>query len=441
MNLILPLLTATVLSQAAPPTPPPTQPTPPPSGVPVAPAAAPGAVPTSPAATPTPAPTVIQAIAPWSNRYINWSQGTIYETSFRVSINSRDVQKTTAPLRFPVLLNSGSSLVDLPNISALVRLAGTITEQGGGVDILTPTASTTTFQIEAPTPPLPPNPNTLNNAIQMQFEIEQTIACFASQVDELAMASIPWPAAWPPEVAGALQPQPLIESNAPIFANAVQSITQGNLRQVSPWIAAKEIVRYCCTNIQANSTITLRGPNSSIRGLDVQGAARTVSAGRGTACDLVCVCVAMLRSAGIPARPVIGVGKYERSSGSSEKNSFLIWGEFYLPDAGWIPFDPKSLEKSGVRSWGNERSWKGFGNMRDLNKQIPLAHAFTPGTEANAYDAWSVWGWSRLRTARQIPMPIEVWKAIVGDRSLLTGGFSTPSFIRFTFVNRGRYKE
>ena len=437
MHLIFSLLLSTTLSQATPPPAPPS--TPPPA--PAAPPAAPGSVPSAPAATPAPAPPALEAIAPRSNQYIKWTQGNIYETSFRIGINSRDVQNTTDPLRFPVLLNSGSSLIDLANISAIVRLSGTITEQGGGPDIVTPSASITAHQIEAPTPPLPPNSNTLNNAIQMHFEINQTIACFASEVDEVAMASIPWPATWPPEVAEALKPQPLIESNAAVFTDTVTNISQGNLRQVAPWIAAKEIVRYCCTNIQANTTITLRGPNRSIRGLDVQGANSTVSTGRGTACDLVCVCVAMLRAAGIPARPVIGLGKSERSGSSSERNAFQIWAEFYLPDAGWIPFDPKALDSAGVRSWGNERSWKGFGNMRDLNKQIPLAHGFTPGSASNAYDAWSVWGWSRLKSATQIPMPIGIWRAAFGDRPLLTGNFNTPSFIRFTFVNRGRYKE
>ena len=66
-----------------------------------------------------------------------------------------------------------------------------------------------------------------------------------------------------------LKPQPLIESDDPIFAAALQGLTNGTLRQVAPWIAAKEIVKYCCNAIKADTTVMLYGPDRVLRGLDV----------------------------------------------------------------------------------------------------------------------------------------------------------------------------
>jgi transglutaminase-like putative cysteine protease len=166
----------------------------------------------------------------------------------------------------------------------------------------------------------------------------------------------------------------------------------------------------------------LYGPDRVVRGLDVQGALAAARSAEGTACDLTCVCIAMLRTAGIPARPVIGLGTTNRN-----RNSLLIWGEFYLPEAGWIPFDAKALQSKGVRSWTTDRSWNGFGNLSGLNKQIPLAHAFTPGAVTAAYDAWSIWGWSRLVGVTTIPL------------NFTTG--NQPSSINYSIINRGRYPE
>ena len=364
----------------------------------------------------------MQAAPPTSNQFISWTKGTILEATLRIGIYSNAVLQPSNPLLFPVLTSSGSSIVDLDSIRAQITMDGATVDQGGGIDILSPDLDYGSHLIKAPAPAFTPTAQVQNNRMQMQFQIQQTIACWSPSVDEKAMARIPWPSTWPEETLSALDPQPLIESDDPIFATALQALTGGNLRQVPPWIAAKTIVKYCCNSIKADTTIMLYGPDRVVRGLDVQGAAVTARRETGTACDLTCICVAMLRAAGIPARPVIGLGKTNRN-----RNSLLIWGEFYLPDAGWIPFDAKALQSKGVRSWTTDRSWNGFGNLSGLNKQIPLAHAFTPGDIATAYDAWSIWGWSRLLGAPMIPLDITT--------------ANQPSSINYSFINRGAYPE
>ena len=99
----------------------------------------------------------------------------------------------------------------------------------------------------------------------------------------------------------------------------------------------------------------------------------------------------------------------------------------YLPKAGWIPFDAKALQSKGVRSWSTDRSWNAFGNLSNLNKQVPLAHAFAPLDPATVYDAWSIWGWSRLQGASSIPARI--------NAGVL------PSSIDYSLISRGKYPE
>ena len=411
MHLITSLFLAALLTQTAP-----TRPNPP-----AAPPSPPGAVPTPPAATPA-TPAITQAAPPVSNEYINWTKGTILDATMRIGIYSNAVLKPGNPLLFPVVASSGSSIVDLESIRATITVNGSTVDQGGGVDILNPESQCGSNMIQAPAPTFALQQAAQGNRIQMGFEIQQTVACWSSSVDEQAMATIPWPAAWPDALADMLKPQPLIESDDPIFAAALQGLTNGTLRQVAPWIAAKEIVKYCCNAIKADTTVMLYGPDRVLRGLDVNGALAAAQAEAGTACDLTCVCVAMLRAAGIPARPVIGLGRNDRN-----KNELLIWGEFYLPKAGWIPFDAKALQSKGVRSWTTDRSWNAFGNLSRLNKQVPLAHAFAPLDLGTVYDAWSIWGWSRLQGATTIPVRIN--------------SGNQPSSINYSLINRGKYPE
>ena len=77
--------------------------------------------------------------------------------------------------------------------------------------------------------------------------------------------------------------------------------------------------------------------------------------------------------------------------------------------------------------------------MSDLNKQVPLAYAFSPGDGSKAYDAWSVWGWSRLQAGAMFPIPIEAWSASLRGQQVVSSAWSTPSVIHFTFINRGKY--
>lgn len=219
---------------------------------------------------------------------------------------------------------------------------------------------------------------------QMSFDV----TVWDSVVDEAAVAKIPWPQSFPDEVADGLRSQMYIESDDQFFKNAVQNVSEGNLRMVPPYLAAKDLVRYCTNNIQVRGDGVELGRFEVLHGLEVQGALKTVQTGLGSPHDLVCVCIAMLRAAGIPARPVIGV--QERSN---QTDTFVSWGEFYLPETGWIPFDPNELRGNGIRTKDVREPWSDFGTIKNLNQRIPVSFFFVPpaGVESPQYPA--LWGW------------------------------------------------
>jgi len=75
----------------------------------------------------------------------------------------------------------------------------------------------------------------------------------------------------------------------------------------------------------------------------IHGAQFLVDKGWGECGDFVALFVALCRSAGIPARPVVG---YFAESGLTQGH---VWAEFYLEGVGWLPVDPTLAEFSPAR--------------------------------------------------------------------------------------------
>ncbi|MEE3001623.1 MAG: hypothetical protein VX908_02885, partial [Planctomycetota bacterium] len=71
---------------------------------------------------------------------------------------------------------------------------------------------------------------------------------------------------------------------------------------------------------------------------------------------------------------------------------------------------------SGVQNKKIHDEWDGFGNCRDLNDWIPLAHSFIPSDGSITYHLPALWGWSPLQNcndpnlAATIEFPILVNK-------------------------------
>jgi hypothetical protein len=235
------------------------------------------------------------------------------------------------------------------------------------------------------------------------FEVRIRMNCFSSQLDENAAATIGWPQQWQGDSKHYLEPSDFIESSNEIFSKAVLDALGEHKQSMSVHHAAKTIIRYCLQKIKSDGQYEDR-TRTNVRGLAVQGATKTVEGGFGTACDLVTVCVATLRAAGIPARPVIGMTNKDLIGTRTTQSRYLVWAEYALPNAGWVPFDPKRMQGTVDRVLLKD-SWQGLGTMMFLNERVPIAFSFVAGGVQNAYDAIGPWGWVPIFQDRPLPVP------------------------------------
>lgn len=223
----------------------------------------------------------------------------------------------------------------------------------------------------------------------LRWNLTIPIQVWSSKLNDRAAAELRWPAEWPEAVHIALQPQAYIESDDPVFAKAVETATENRLRLMPPLIAAKELIRYAITKVQISERGTELGGVREIKGMKITGAKYAGEKGMGTPHDLVCVCVALLRAAGIPSRPVIGIFKHPLT----EQLELVSWAELYLHGAGWIPFDPVQMQRNGVFGRNLIDPWPDFGTLPLHNQRIPLAHHFIPPREAEVSVWPAIWGW------------------------------------------------
>ncbi len=209
---------------------------------------------------------------------------------------------------------------------------------------------------------------------RVQADVGWTLESWSCELDEASAARIPWPSAWPSDVERWRQASPGIESGSPVVAQAVAQLRQGLPSDMPPVYAAKEVIRAGTRALrnadheEGTTTGVLR------RGVAVHGAAAALSTQVGSPADLVCVCLAYLRAAGFPARPTIGLAPSGKPGQSGAEHQLTLWGEVFLPELGWVPFDADEIRGGVSPQTQVTRPWKGFGTDRDLKECVPITH-------------------------------------------------------------------
>jgi len=222
------------------------------------------------------------------------------------------------------------------------------------------------------------------------WEMTYQVQVWSSRIDDRAAGEIPWPQSWPDEVRDSLQPQAWIDSNNPIFTEFVERVSGGQLRDVPPYFAAKDLIREAINAFRVTSNGTIRREAGTFVGMELTNASEAARRGSGSAHDQVSICVAVLRAAGIPARPVIGL---DRDPANTPGNAMITWAEFFLPNAGWVPFDPMRMRNAALGPRHVRDAWPGLGTIRELNRRIPLAFTYHPPASVIAHQFPAVWGW------------------------------------------------
>jgi hypothetical protein len=266
-------------------------------------------------------------------------------------------------------------------------------------------------------------PDGVVNAISLRAT--WSAIAFNSEIDEAAAATITWPRQWAPEVQSYLTPSFAIDSDQPVFSDFVAGVAGHDLRRVPVYLAAKDLIRRSILAFRNTSSEGLvREGRGALRGFRLQGASIAAStadgAAGGTAGDLVCVCVGVLRAAGIPARPVIGIysGDGDRSATKLPpgKTTMCVWAEFHLPGVGWVPFDPYEMRGSGLPQADLRKPWRWFGSIDQLNRRVAIAYDFAPVRHGFIQDWPAGWAWTISGVARAPFRIVDVTTPILVSR-------------------------
>jgi len=238
--------------------------------------------------------------------------------------------------------------------------------------------------------------------IALKFTFQFQTQTWNAQINEQAAQATKWPRdmKWPDEVLDGLKPQTMIESDNAIFREILQRVYSTEaMATMPPYMLAKGIVANVLNNFQVSGQGVTRGGVGEMRGLVMRGALATVTNPDamnrwvGSEHDLVCVCIALLRAANIPARAVIGAHE-KLTSGGKTVPELISWAEFYLPDSGWVSFDPNAMRGNGSGRYQNmTAAWPDFGTMDELNERVVLSYHFIPPAAVVVPGNYALWGW------------------------------------------------
>lgn len=300
------------------------------------------------------------------------------------SLNSRDVLRGT--LITPLLMSALNSQVEPGTIEFAARAGreAVPVDVSHEIDSIRKAAE---YRVAIPPAPA------MNLAFGLTFEATLWNITF----DEKAAQRATWPRQWPDEAFAGLGVQFGIDEEHEIFHRAVREVTGGRERTVAPHLVAKELLRYAVNHVRiTNPRYARMKPrpvddeqddplvsqmrdeiefiDDPIEAQQFYGSVIAASIGFGSRADLVAVCVATLRAAGIPARPVMGLER------RGTNGRFIVWGEYYLNQVGWVPFDPAILQSERLRLGGVNEPYPGVGGIPGMNQRLPLAYSFVPTT-------------------------------------------------------------
>lgn len=216
-------------------------------------------------------------------------------------------------------------------------------------------------------------------------------------LDERAAAAITWPREWPAETQVFLRGEPGINPEDPAIKALAEGASPGGARTTTPYQAARNAVIAVLSRWKSMTGDSSEfGPDNELRGIGFSKQAAGLAAGRGTPVELAATCVAAVRALGIPARIVHCLQSDSRGRGEGRGRQpvkFRSVCEFYLPSIGWVPFDPIELRGQNAPSRAGAGPIKGFGNVTDLEKALPLAFRTVPEGFRRA-DREATWGWN-----------------------------------------------
>jgi hypothetical protein len=233
------------------------------------------------------------------------------------------------------------------------------------------------------------------------FKASYQVQRWELQVDERLASTATWPREWPSGMDRFLKAEFGINPAIPAVKACAEGATKGGPRSVTPFVAAKYAVHAIVSRWRVNSSTTsIFGQRGALRGVNFTDLNQPwgLEAGGGTPIELAATCVAGLRAINIPSRIVFCLVEGNdnnrgnaRGSIRSNANHFRFICEFFIPNVGWIPFDPLIIRQQSTID-PVKNAIKGFASVPDLERTLPLAYRLVPEGYEKA-DRFALWGW------------------------------------------------
>ena len=210
---------------------------------------------------------------------------------------------------------------------------------------------------------------------RLGVDLTWIVETWSCQLDEAAAAKEQMPAKWPEEVERWRLASPGIDPQDPQVQELRRQILQRVSADTPPMHVAKEIIRTGSRSLKNGDHKEGNPFGIQSRGLEIRGSSQALATQIGSESDVACICVALLRAMGFPARPVIGlVDRNKRSANSLSNKKLGMWGEVYLPNCGWVPFDSDMIRGGISPSNRVDQHWNGFGSDDEFNERVPITH-------------------------------------------------------------------
>lgn len=208
-----------------------------------------------------------------------------------------------------------------------------------------------------------------------QVDVSWTVESWSCELDEATAARGTWPAKWPEDVERWRSASPGVDSDDPALKATVARLFATLPEGTPPVFAAKELIRAGCRSLRNANHSEGSSTGAQRRGIPVWGSSAALQAQVGCEADVVCISLAYLRAGGFPARPVIGVVQGSSSAKSERRSDSLeMWAEVFIPDAGWVPFDPNEIRGGISAQTAVNVKWDGFGTDKHWNERVPITH-------------------------------------------------------------------
>lgn len=223
---------------------------------------------------------------------------------------------------------------------------------------------------------------------ELYLQLDGLVVSYGTRIDDALALDAAWPETWPTDVAAGLGPLWRFRGpDRPYRDRVVNAVLgDGAPRDWAPYALAKEITRQSASHFTWSEDFrTQEQRRARSEGGWYLQRDEVIRNGRvvyrsdaeryerngileGGPVELTVATVARLRAVGIPARPVYGLGR------DAEGAFHAIWGEFYLHGPGWIPFDLLEMRANGVQGLRYDQPWRGFANLPDHARRIPLTY-------------------------------------------------------------------